>query len=310
MLHAHACPSMRATSVLSSAGYAGLRAVGFPALARRLRPGGAILCYHNVVRERHASGPSGDPALHLSVEDFEAQIGWLTRRYSVIPLREMVTRIESGRSLRGTAVLTFDDGYRGVGEVALPVLSRLGLPATLFVVAGAPGSDAPFWWDHPDVAARIDDRRRDHWLSTLRGDRARILAAAEATAAAPPSAYLPGGWASLLAASTQGIELGAHSFGHHTLTTLSDEELAADLITCREEIERRTGIRPENFAYPYGLWDARVRAATRRAGYRAAVTLDRGINTCRSDLWSLRRVNIPAGISAAAFECWVAGIRP
>jgi peptidoglycan/xylan/chitin deacetylase (PgdA/CDA1 family) len=301
---------MRATSVLSSLGYSGLRAVGFPALARRIRGGGAILCYHNVVRERHNPRLGGDPALHLPVDDLEAQVSWLARQYSVIPLREMVTRIEAGRSLRGTAALTFDDGYRGVGELAIPVLRRLRLPATMFIVAGAAGTDLPFWWDHPAVVARIDDRRRGHWLRTLGGDRARILAAVGANGERPPTPFLPAGWASLLAASTQGIDLGAHSFNHHTLTALTDEELAADLVACREEIARRTGLVPEILAYPYGIWDARVRAAARRAGYRAAVTLDRGVNTPKTDPWSLRRVNIPAGIGLAAYECWVAGVRP
>src|SRR5207249_6236952 len=40
----------------------------------------------------------------------------------------------------------------------------------------------------------------------------------------------------------------------------------------RRVIERETGVTPDIFAYPYGLWDEGVRAAVRAAGYRAAVT--------------------------------------
>ena len=40
----------------------------------------------------------------------------------------------------------------------------------------------------------------------------------------------------------------------------------------RRVIERETGVTPDIFAYPYGLWDERVKGAVRAAGYWAAVT--------------------------------------
>ena len=70
-----------------------------------------------------------------------------------------------------------------------------------------------------------------------------------------------------------------------------------------------TGVRPDLFAYPYGRWDARVRARVAAAGYRAAFTLDAGLNPAGADPWTLRRVNVPAGISDAAFEAWAGGLQ-
>jgi peptidoglycan/xylan/chitin deacetylase (PgdA/CDA1 family) len=67
------------------------------------------------------------------------------------------------------------------------------------------------------------------------------------------------------------------------------------------------GVPPQFFAYPYGLWNDRVRQAVRAAGYRAAFTLDRANG--RADAWSLPRVNIPAGIDDAAFQAWSAGLQ-
>jgi hypothetical protein len=45
------------------------------------------------------------------------------------------------------------------------------------------------------------------------------------------------------------------------------------------------------------------------AGYRAAFTLDAGLNDISSDLLALRRINVPARISDAAFEAWAAGLQ-
>ena len=42
--------------------------------------------------------------------------------------------------------ITFDDGYRSVLELALPILEELGVPATLFVPTDYIGSERPMSW--------------------------------------------------------------------------------------------------------------------------------------------------------------------
>ena len=120
--------------------YGGLRALGAAALRRRLQDAGLILCYHNVVPREDAQ--VGEPGLHLPLEQFERQMRWLVAHYDVIPLRELIERLERGATLRSAAVVTFDDGYAGVFEHAVPILETLRIPATVFVVAEAPGRAA------------------------------------------------------------------------------------------------------------------------------------------------------------------------
>jgi len=79
-------------------------------------------------------------------------------------------------------------------------------------------------------------------------------------------------------------------------------------VESRDVIRRRTGVTPEFFAYPYGLWNDRVRDAVRSAGYRAALTLDGGLSPATADPWALPRLNVPAGIEEAAFRAWTAGL--
>lgn len=281
MLHMVTPPS--ATSVLSRLGYAGLRLAGIPALARRLHPGGVILAYHNVVRGGHTSA-AGDPGAHIDLDRFTEQMRWIRHRYTVLPLAELVERLATSRDLRGLLALTFDDGYRGTVVEALPVLRTLGLPATLFVVGDAPGRRTPFWWDDP---ARSAAPRRPI-----------------------PGTHLPASWEELRTAARAGFEIGAHSMHHDDLTGFARAELDHDLLACSNRIALHLGVRPRAFAYPYGRWNAPVREAIRAAGFTMAVTLDGGGNRRHADPWALRRQNIPAGIGAAAFECWTAGIRP
>jgi len=90
---------------------------------------------------------------------------------------------------------------------------------------------------------------------------------------------------------------------------LTNAELDYEVASSRCRVYQMTGIWPEFFAYPYGRYDARVRAMVQAAGYRGSFTLDAGLNRAGVDPWCLRRINVPATISDAAFEAWTAGLR-
>jgi peptidoglycan/xylan/chitin deacetylase (PgdA/CDA1 family) len=285
--------------------HTGLRALRVPTLAR-LRDRALILCYHNVVRDDAA--PTGDASLHCPLDRFTRHMEWLDAHYDCLPLEEVVVRLESGRALRGIASITFDDAYAGVFAHALPVLRALDLTATVFPVAGACEARTPFWWD--EVAGAPPRATRVRWLEDLRGDGAAISATAVLAERAPSDDLLPADWCTIRRAAAAGVALGAHTVTHRSLPCLSDDDLGFELEVGRDRIAAHTGVRPRCFAYPYGLWDPRVRSAVRAAGYRAALTLDYGSNGPGQDLWALKRISVPAGISLAAFETWSAGLRP
>jgi peptidoglycan/xylan/chitin deacetylase (PgdA/CDA1 family) len=238
-------------------------------------------------------------------------MGWLATRYAIIPLRELVTRLRSGRTLRGTAAISFDDAYRGVFEHAWPVLQQLHLPATVFVVADAPTAGTPFWWDHPEAARQSGGPASRRWLGDLRGDGRLILQdlGGPAAPAAPP-VTLPAPWDMIRAGVQAGLDLGVHSATHRALPQLADAELHSEIVDSRETIARQSGVRPGLFAYPYGLWDGRVRNAAHAANYAMALTLSSRLVRPDSDPWAVARVNVPARITPAAFEAWIAGWSP
>jgi peptidoglycan/xylan/chitin deacetylase (PgdA/CDA1 family) len=291
--------------------YTALRMLGVPAAVRRGRNAAVILCYHNVVAADFPAGV-GEPSLHMPEPRFREQMRWLAAHYDVLPLRALLARIRAGESLRGTAALTFDDAYVGVFEHARPVLEEFSLPATAFVIAGAPEARETFWWDHPATHQDATPERRQRWLAELRGDRRAILAELGASPSVTvPRALQPADWATLRSAAESGhIDLGAHTVTHRTLPTLSEPELTAELSGSRQTIERLTGIAPTVLTYPYGLWDERVSVAAKAAGYAAALTLELGLASPGADPWSLPRVNVPATIGLSAFQSWAAGLGP
>lgn len=300
---------------LASLYYGALRTSGLTAIARRRSRSPLILCYHNVVAA--SDNGSGDTlGLHMPVGAFGRQMRWLADTYDVVSLAELVSRHSTGASLRGLAAVTFDDGYRGVFENALPVLRDLGIPATVFVIAEAPEREARFWWEDPDVLHAYSPARRQDWLTRLRGDGAAIersIARIDRSSSDSPtrlSSHFPAGWPTISDATRSGLQLGVHSATHRSLPTLNESELHHEVVRSREIIRSRTGITPDFFAYPYGLWNNRVRGAVRAAGYRAAFTLDDGPDANTTDPWALPRMSIPARIGDAAFHAWTAGLNP
>lgn len=287
--------------------YGSLCALGIPAMNRRLRDAGLILCYHNVVPSEDSH--IGEPGLHLASERFARQMHWLADHYTVVRLSEFVERMTTGASLRSVAAITFDDGYAGVFEHAAPILHAHGLPATVFVVAEAVGRRSGFWWDHEAIIESATPARREEWLNELHGDGAAIVAQEAPSAGRDlPASHWPADWDAIHAWMDRGIDIGGHSANHRALPTLTHAELEFEVVASRTVVHRTTGIWPEFFAYPYGRYDARVRAMVQSAGYRGSFTLDAGLNRTGVDPWCLRRINVPATISDAAFEAWTAGL--
>jgi peptidoglycan/xylan/chitin deacetylase (PgdA/CDA1 family) len=295
---------------LASVCYNALRLTGVTTVARRVTSGGIVLCYHNVVGSND-DGAANTLGLHMPLAAFERQMRWLRDHYTVVPLEELVGRVLRGRSLRGVAAVTFDDGYVGVFEHAWPLLRDLGLSATVFIVADAPGREDGFWWDDPDVLRVYSPDQEQRWLTTHQGDRARIVESVVPTRPPwqPRRWCRPATWETIAsAAGSGGLQFGVHSATHRSLPVLNDADLNREVVESRDVIQRNTGVTPVFFTYPYGLWNDRVRRAVRSAGYRAAFTLAPDNRTTKRDPWTIPRLNVPAGIDDAAFEAWTAGL--
>jgi peptidoglycan/xylan/chitin deacetylase (PgdA/CDA1 family) len=93
-----------------------------------------IVMYHVV---RRAGGIP--PTLKgLDAEAFRGQLAYIRAHYTPVGLFDLVRASAGGQPLPPRAiVLTFDDGYAGHHEVALPMLADARIPAAFFPVASA-----------------------------------------------------------------------------------------------------------------------------------------------------------------------------
>jgi peptidoglycan/xylan/chitin deacetylase (PgdA/CDA1 family) len=99
-------------------------------------------------------------------------------------------------------------------------------------------------------------------------------------------------WDELREVAAAGAAIGSHARTHARLAQsppeLLDEELAGSLRELQTQVPSALPV----LAYPHGSHDERVRAATIKAGYRAAFTTETGRNGAGTDLYCLRRVSV------------------
>jgi peptidoglycan/xylan/chitin deacetylase (PgdA/CDA1 family) len=197
-----------------------------------------VLCYHAV-------SPDWPADLSVTPDCLEAQLELLVRRgYVGATFEQAVTEPPAAR----TVVVTFDDAFRSVATLALPLMSRLGLPGSVYVPTDFPGRPGPMMWEGTD---RWVGGPHEHELACL-------------------------GWDELGALADSGWEVGSHTRSHPHLTRLGDEALRDELEGSRAACEEALGRPCRTVAYPYGDLDDRVTEAAGAAGYLAAAALPRG----------------------------------
>src|SRR5207249_2886648 len=112
-----------------------------------LRNDAVVVAFHRVLDDVDPSD-----GLTVSTRTFERYCRFFRRHFRVISLPDLVSKLDAGGSLERELVITFDDGYRDNFENAAPVLEKLGLPATFFVVTRWIGTDiVPFWDEEQGV---------------------------------------------------------------------------------------------------------------------------------------------------------------
>ena len=284
-------------------------------MSRRL----LVLGWHNVEPTWCFPAPPGKGAAGLA-----AQLTFLRRACNVVPLGAALRALDEGRPLPPRAVaLTFDDGYRDNLRLAVPLLERLELPATFFLVPELLSGTARPWWETVAWALRRSRHQQLTWegrLLRLRDEATRRAAAAgiteqlkrrdhaarEAAVAAlvercqperggsdpgdPRSLFMD--WDGARELVRHGFEVASHSHRHAILAMETREEQARDLAESRRWLQRELDAPVELLAYPNGLdgdFDAVTVEAARAAGYRHAVTTIGGWNRPGTPAYEVHR---------------------
>lgn len=230
----------------------------------------AILAFHKI-----GPPPAGwETWSYIPEATFAGHLRYLKEDgWQVIDLAACLQGLEAPDTLPGrAALLTFDDGYRSIHDVALPWLLRFGYPAVLFVPSDFIGGHNSFDADVEPEEAICD-------------------------------------WEDLRELERRGVSVQSHGASHRGFSALDMAEQQEELLRSKVVLEAGLGNPVVVFSYPYGDCGANpqgVGRALERTGYRAACLYGGGPHRLPiADPYGLARVamgpdtDLPAELGAA-----------
>lgn len=245
-----------------------------------------ILAFHTVSAPAR---PYFRGAMDIDGEQFAQLLRGMRRHYRFRSLSEALDDPDTP-----AAVVTIDDAYRNIHDVAHPVLKELGIPATLYVPTDYIGTGKLLWWDEvhrlaPDRADELTNRLKYLPVAAREAELERLREAARDGAGGAGGERVMMNWDEIRELAENGFEIGNHTASHPYLSELGPEAIRAELRRAHETIEREVGVAPRSLAYPDGRFNADVVAELKRLGYTSALTTISGSNRAGADPFALRR---------------------
>lgn len=213
-----------------------------------------VLLYHKI------DLPTADVKIrgaYTSPRRFERQMSYLKRKGFVFYTASGFVDFynEAGHFPKRGICLTFDDGWKDNYTNAFPVLQKLAIPATIFLVPSCIGK----------VTAEVTadgEGPREH-LSEA--DIRRMAAA--------------------------GIEFGSHSLNHKLFDRIPPEAIIDEVTESKRHLENLLQKDCRTFAYPAGFFTHFARDTVKHAGYTAAFSTVYGPGES-IDIFALNRTEI------------------
>jgi len=208
-----------------------------------------ILCYHQFTR--------GEPAhrLELRARDFEAQLRHMRDEgYRFLSFAEVAGIMRREEPMpEKSVVLTIDDGYGSVYDIAWPILKKYGAKATLFVYTDfVGGGDAMTWEELRELDSspliEVESHGKSH---------------------------------TSLARTRDDDDMESYRL-----------RLARELSGSEATFMARLGHAPRFLSYPYGNSSREIAALLADSGYELAATVTRGANASFVDPFLLHRTMI------------------
>jgi peptidoglycan/xylan/chitin deacetylase (PgdA/CDA1 family) len=227
-----------------------------------------ILVYHQI--RTSPDGPADGP-IALSLERFEGQMRLLDEEGYTTLSMDQVERFLEGEPFPGKVVaIHIDDGWQS-SLAAVPVLDRYGFKATFWIIAGSSGTGGG--WPHME------------WASV------KILA------------------------SNPRFDIFSHTMTHpwEDGDTLVDwvegrvpgrgvKQAQWELREARRVLEKRLGRPIPYLAWPRGRYNDDLIELAKKAGYRALLTIDEGLNRPGDSLLRIRRTMVDGTCDEEVFR--------
>lgn len=255
--------------------------------------------------------------------EFEAALQFFTQYYTPVSLQAVLDDSDGKRLPERAVLVTFDDAYASVAEVAAPLCRKYGVPALFFVnaaflnnqrlapdnlvcyVANVHGMETINTATHtlrragfrrlhslPEVFSSffpsIKLPEREVFLEALR----RLSGINERHLAEESALYMTND--QICALASFDFEVGNHTYTHVHGRSLSPGEFGQEIDRNKAELESITGTKVRAFSQPYGSsrdLTPELAGYLKHTGHKAVFFSESTANSRGAELYHLDRVN-------------------
>jgi peptidoglycan/xylan/chitin deacetylase (PgdA/CDA1 family) len=312
-----------------------LKLLGVFTIARYItRDGLRIICYHGfaVAEEYKFRG-----RLFIRKELFLRRIEYLRRKqFPILPLGAAIQALDQNRLPFGATVITMDDAWQGVYSVALPIITELRIPVTVYVPTYYIAHPMPvfpvtlsylFWRtgvfsvDLPrglgTFQLKAEAEKAETSAQNLGGslppaDRLEFLKETADALAVPfdeiekQMLFRVVDEQQLRQLADAGVDIQLHSHRHQW--PIDDrEKVEWEIVENRKFLERTVSHALEHFCYPSGVYAPHQGEWLAALGVKSATTIEPGLNYVDTPRFILRRLMDGHPVSDIEFEAEVTG---
>lgn len=232
-----------------------------------------ILLYHGVTDSK-SIGIENFSKKHINATIFEKQMKWISENKNVVSIRNIKDKPNS-------VAVTFDDTFKNIHDVALPILKKYNIPATFFITTNFIDSKKYFWVDELEhminfsiknkikvdgkVYNVVDDTSKIATLSEIKyklknsipSDRDLFLKKIKSQTGWNDNVVIDN-YKMLTSDDVKNLdnypmyEVGGHTVNHEILSYLTDNELEYEISECIKTLENIVGRKIDLFSYPEG----------------------------------------------------------
>lgn len=261
----------------------------------------AIILYHEVLPDAIAR-----PYWHVvSESQFRAQIRYFREHYDVLSLDEALSANEGSSTSNGRPriTITFDDGYAGNFQTALPILREFDMPFTVYVATSKVQNGGLYWYDvvidalfergstelEVETSSGPIKYRKKEWLdsrqwATVNGvleklkrlpadERDQVADRLHLTTKSPTLSMMTPEETGRLASEPLAT-VGCHTHNHDLLDTIPVSDARDSIEQAQQLLKQWCGYRPTHFAYPNGNYSDDIVNLIRDLGFLSAVTTE------------------------------------
>ncbi len=295
-----------------------------------------VLMYHRILPEHDDRIQLEEPGMFVTPSTFKKNLETLTKYFQFIRLSEWLERKSNNLTLPEKAcAITFDDGWVDNYEYAFPILQKMNIPATIFLVSNMIGTNKMFWperlarttaeiavnkpdyWSNPNISWLTDSRTDYNFtgIPPTQEELTQLIAITKQFSDLEIHTRLDTiqhdlgldenqyksslmNWEQVSKMVDSGlIDVGSHTCHHIRLNNqITRAILEKEIVSSKAQIEENLGRPVNTFCFPNGDYTQDALAIVRQH-YNGAVTTENGWNSRKTDNHALQRIGIHEDIA-------------